>query len=200
MPKKKTRLRSKTDAKRSAAHIRQGEVYLLRCSGYSYPAIAKKLGYNSRQAAFDAYKTWFEKYKDQIIEEGSKHRVMSMERIFVALKAIMPKVRRGNLGAIDRLDKMEGRIARLMGIEAPTKTEVTGADGGPVETVDKTRDIEKELQKPERLKAVLEVADRHDMLKYLLGYMGENGPPSKTEREGTEEPRRGDAAGSKAHT
>lgn len=37
------------------------------------------------------------------------------------------------LAAIDRLLKIEERRAKLLGLDAPKKTELTGADGGPVE-------------------------------------------------------------------
>jgi hypothetical protein len=46
------------------------------------------------------------------------------------LLALWPQVLKGNQGAIDRALRVMERRAKLLGLDAPTRQEVTGAEGG----------------------------------------------------------------------
>ncbi|GAA3371255.1 hypothetical protein GCM10020367_21180 [Streptomyces sannanensis] len=72
-------------------------------------------------------------------EEVEELRSVEAERLdrlwFVAYKQA---VRDGNLAAIDRALRIMERRAKLLGLDQPARTEVTGAEGGPlqIETAD----------------------------------------------------------------
>jgi len=65
-----------------------------------------------------------------------------VERLDQMLLALGPMLRTNqregrmaNLGAIDRALKIMERRAKLLGLDAPVRQEVTGADGGALEIV-----------------------------------------------------------------
>ena len=55
---------------------------------------------------------------------------LELERLDRMWGALWPAVRNGHLGAIDRGLKVMARRAALLGLDAPSKQEVTGAEGG----------------------------------------------------------------------
>lgn len=60
---------------------------------------------------------------EQVVD---KVRAMQVERLDTALRAIWPRVRDGDLKAIDRMLQIERTRARIMGTEAPTQVQVDG--------------------------------------------------------------------------
>lgn len=61
-----------------------------------------------------------------------KDRALSVARLDKATKGIWDQVESGEVDAVDRLVKLEARRAKLLGLDAPTKSELSGPDGGPI--------------------------------------------------------------------
>jgi hypothetical protein len=105
----------------------------LRKSGATWQQIAERGIYADKGAAYRAVMDLLDR---QNVELGDELRTLMNARFDTALLAIWPAVQRGDLKAIDRMLRIEAQRARLYGIEAPVKTEITGADGGPIEVVE----------------------------------------------------------------
>ena len=67
------------------------------------------------------------------IETADHLRQRESERLDRAQLAIWPALQRGDLGAVEKFVRLSARRAALLGLDLPTKTELTGRDGGPVE-------------------------------------------------------------------
>jgi hypothetical protein len=102
----------------------------LRKAGISYARIAEALGFNSPQAAWKAVNSALKK---TVQEPADELRTLEVERLDAAAAAIYPSVKQGQYGAIDRWIKIMERRAKLLGLDAPTKTDVTS--GGDKITV-----------------------------------------------------------------
>ena len=102
----------------------------LRKAGISYARIAEALGFNSPQAAWKAVNCALKK---TVQEPADELRTLEVERLDAAAAAIYPSVKQGQYGAIDRWIKIMERRAKLLGLDAPTKTDVTS--GGDKITV-----------------------------------------------------------------
>lgn len=63
-------------------------------------------------------------------------RTLETTRIDAAIRAIWPDVMLGDLRAVDRLLKLMERRSRFLGLDAPTKQEVSGPDGEPIRVED----------------------------------------------------------------
>ncbi len=73
--------------------------------------------------------------KEQL-SETEDMRALERARLDDELRAIWPQVRNGNPRAIEVALKIQERMAKLYGLDAPVKSELTGKDGAPVEIVD----------------------------------------------------------------
>jgi hypothetical protein len=71
--------------------------------------------------------------KKTVQEPADELRTLEVERLDAAAAAIYPSVKQGQYGAIDRWIKIMERRAKLLGLDAPTKTDVTS--GGDKITV-----------------------------------------------------------------
>jgi hypothetical protein len=71
--------------------------------------------------------------REDTAERVKVEREISIGRLELAIEKIMPQVRRGNLNAADRLVRLEHRLAKLKGTDAPLRQELTGIDGTPIE-------------------------------------------------------------------
>jgi hypothetical protein len=65
-------------------------------------------------------------------EEATEVTRMELERIDALFAAVWPAASAGDGPAVDRALAMMGRRAKLLGLDAPQKRELTGADGGPM--------------------------------------------------------------------
>jgi len=120
--------RSKTAAQRLNAAERVAKIWELRKSGLAYDQIAKRLGVSKGTVSKDLTKALGELLANNV-EGAEEVRALELERLDVALAAIWPKVKKGLLGAVDRLVSIQARRAKLLGLDAPTRSEVTGKDG-----------------------------------------------------------------------
>ena len=62
----------------------------------------------------------------------AKYRQLQREQLNHLLSTWWPRARE-DLGALDRVLKILEREAKLLGLDAPVRQEITGAEGGPVE-------------------------------------------------------------------
>lgn len=94
----------------------------LRKAGVSYQRIADTLGYKSASGAHKAVQTALKK---TLQEPADDLRKLELERLDSAAAAIYPSVKQGQYGAIDRWIKIMERRAKLLGLDAPTKADIT---------------------------------------------------------------------------
>jgi len=91
-------------------------------AGVSYRLIAETVGYKSSQAAWAAVKSALKKVITPAAEEV---RLMEIERLDAALMAVWPSVTKGQYGAIDRFLRIQERRAKLLGLDAPARQDIT---------------------------------------------------------------------------
>jgi predicted DNA-binding protein YlxM (UPF0122 family) len=94
--------------------------------------IAQKLGV-SEQAVSKMLKRVLEETKAEISDEAEKLRAVQLERIEMMIRGLWTKAITGDEKAIETVNKLLTRQARLLGMDAPSRTELSGPDGGPVE-------------------------------------------------------------------
>ena len=102
----------------------------LRKAGVSYSDIAKSLGYKSASGAFAAVRSALIK---TLREPADELRALELERLDALWFTYYPMAKRGDLQAMDRCIKIMERRAKMLGIDAPQRTETTGAGGGPIQ-------------------------------------------------------------------
>lgn len=127
---------------------RRAELIRLRRAGVRFedPRIMG-LGYGSRQAATKDFKRALEERRDDQAAEASVYRQEENERLDALLEVVWPKAtepspvrdKEGNLvgeeidlKAVETVLKLMDRRAKLMGIDMPLRTELSGPDGGAV--------------------------------------------------------------------
>lgn len=115
---------------------RRVEALKRRIAGGSYRAIARELGVSEAQAFRDV-QAELDKLAQQAQEEASRLRVLELRRLDEMLIRLSPMLypKSGdnvNLGAIDRALKIMERRAKLLGLDAAEKTEVSGPGGAPI--------------------------------------------------------------------
>jgi len=100
------------------------EVYALRMAGYTPREIAHNL---SAQLKRRVTSEEVDELADLVAVENI-HRTnaqiastfqLELDRLDAAMKAIWPQVQGGNLLAIDRMDKLQQRRAKMLGLDAP---------------------------------------------------------------------------------
>ena len=129
---------------------KQRRALQLRNVGVGYDRIADELGYSDKSGAWRAVDA---AVKRSVVEPAEHQRVIMAERLDTALQRVMDAILRDNdLDQVVNLIRIEKRRAELFGLDAPKGYQITGADGGPVET-----DVGTILR--ERLSAMRERAD-----------------------------------------
>lgn len=101
----------------------------LRLAGLTFDRIAKELGYASPSGAWYAMKRALTR---TLQEPADELRRQEAERLDRMLSGLWAEATRGNTAAIQTALKVMERRARLLGLDAPAKTEqtVTVYDGG----------------------------------------------------------------------
>jgi transposase len=148
--------RSSADAIAFEIEERRGRVYELRLEGKSYREIASELGISHQTAHSDAMAV-MDRLKAETIETAERVREIELARLDKAQKAIWPDVKQGDQGAIDTFLKIQARRAKLMGLDAPEKHDVTTAvtSATPAEAARLVREAFREF-KPSDLATVAE--------------------------------------------
>lgn len=102
------------------ARMREVEVLKERAKGKSYAKIGEAIGISgnsARKALLRALET-LKTERDEVVTE---YVGLQLERMRIALEAIMGRVEEGELEAIETMLKIEARTARLLALDAPTK-------------------------------------------------------------------------------
>jgi hypothetical protein len=110
---------AKLDAIIIKALERDARAVRMRVDGKTYEVIAKVLHYGHRGNAVRAVKRRLKKMREECAADLEELRFIESQRLDLALAAIMPKVRRGDLPAIDRLLKIQERRAAFKGLDQP---------------------------------------------------------------------------------
>jgi hypothetical protein len=108
---------------------RQIEALELRASGMRYQDIADKLGYKTPGGAYKAVKSALVK---TLQEPADELRTLEVERLDEMLADLWPNKHKPIY--TDRILRIMERRAKLLGLDAPTKTDVTSG-GMPIVTV-----------------------------------------------------------------
>lgn len=113
---------SKTSVRRLQAIERARQALELRKAGISYPQIAKELGYKSPSGAFDAIEGAI---KRTLAEPAAAVLALELRRLDDMIFAVWPAVKRGDDKAILAALRVMHRRAQYLGLDAPTKIEIT---------------------------------------------------------------------------
>jgi hypothetical protein len=118
------------------AEERRTEAVKLRIAGHSYRHIAKQLGISLAQAHKDV-QTVLKRTRDEADEVADEARDIDLARIDQGLKTVLEFLESAKddelkLKAIDRLVRLQERRAKLLGLDAPAKGELSGPSGGPI--------------------------------------------------------------------
>lgn len=123
---------NRTSPANVTAREREREAIDLRRAGLSYSAIGRRLGCGS-STAHRAVSACLDRVVQQSVESARYLLQLELERLDELHAAIWDSAAGGNLGAIDRLLKISDRRCRLLGLDAATKVEAPGPEGGPLE-------------------------------------------------------------------
>lgn len=129
-PKKKPRGESTTSPRRiRAVEEKQLNALEYRKMGYSFAQIADALGYKGPQGAHEAVQAALKR----IIREPAEDVLrLELERLDALFMKPYQSALAGDLQALAGCLSVMGRKARLLGLDAPTRVESTGKDGGPI--------------------------------------------------------------------
>ena len=146
---------------------RQAQAISMRKAGATYKQIGQELGITA-MGAFKAVEVGL----DKTLRESSEGlRELEVQRCETLMRGIWSKAIAGDVQAVDRALKISERIARLLGLDAPVKTEVTGPGGGPVQSIAVT--IPVELTTPQRLGEIMALIEKHHLIEWMKPRMQE---------------------------
>lgn len=115
----------------------RAKVWALRLQGHAVRAIAQQLGCGVA-TAMRAINSTLDELQAARHEAAREAIALGLERLDSALVAVTPLVQQGDLEAVDRLVKIEARRAKMLGVDAPDRTEVSGPEGAPIAVEAKT--------------------------------------------------------------
>ena len=134
---KAKRTKKRSTSRASIAQVKKdNEALALRASGKGYDEIAKALGYTNRSGAYKAVLRVLDRWTRETGENVETVRSIELRRCDSMIVALWPAALRGDPQAIDRVIKIMDRRAKFLGLDAPTKQEVSGPDGEPVRVED----------------------------------------------------------------
>jgi hypothetical protein len=134
----------KRDRNALAREQRLEKVATLRIEGHSLRAIAKQIGGSLAQTHADVQEA-LERTVDRTNNAIAIERALSLQRIDLAIKGVMSRVKKGDDAAITSLTRLDARRAKLLGLDVPIKAELTGPDGGAIPIVAPTSQLESKL-------------------------------------------------------
>ena len=124
--KKPSRNGAKTSPETAAAKVRAAQALKLRMEGHTFEAIGQALGYSGKQGAYAAVKTSLDAITREPAEELIK---LDLERLDVLWQIQYINAQVGDVQAMAACMKIMERRAKLLGLDAPAKQEVTGQNG-----------------------------------------------------------------------
>jgi hypothetical protein len=139
-------------SRRVKAHDRHLRALELRKAGATYQAIAEQLGYAQAKGA---YKAVTSALKLTLREPAEELRELEVARLDAMLLVLWRRVQAGDEKAVDRVLRIMERRARLLGLDAPRRQELSGPDGKPL-AFDLSMLTDEELKILERIQAKLD--------------------------------------------
>ena len=115
---------SKTSERKTTAAERKRQALDFRMAGMTFQQIGDKLGI-TKQAAHTLVVAAMDETREKIAESAHQVIAMELERLDSLWRTVYPQAKQGNLGAIDRSLRIMERRARLLGLDAPAKADVT---------------------------------------------------------------------------
>jgi len=113
---------SKTSQRRLEAAENQRKALELRKAGVTFASIAETLGYRGPSGAYRAVMSALRK---TLQEPADEVRKMEAERLDALLLALWAQAKSGNQGAVDRVLRVMERRAKLLGLDMPTRADIT---------------------------------------------------------------------------
>lgn len=120
--KKPARGGKKTSPETAAAKVKAAKALELRMEGKTFEAIAQELGYAGKQGAYDAVKRSLDAITREPAEELIK---LDLERLDVLWQIQYLNAQGGDVQAMAACMKLMERRAKLLGLDAPVKQDVT---------------------------------------------------------------------------
>ena len=145
--------RQRTSAVRIAAKERRRQIIELRMAGASVNKIAATLGFSKSTVSTHLNGALNDLVSD-VNAAAETVRALEIERLDRVLMAVWPHATKGSVHHVDRVLKIMERRATLLGLDAPKRAELTGKNGGPIQTT-QTLDLasltDEELAEIERI-------------------------------------------------
>lgn len=110
---------------------RRKSALALRVEGLTFEAIGEKLGV-TRQAAHKLVAQELAAVAAENREAAEHLRDVELERCQFVMRSMAPKVEAGDPRAAMAYLRAEERLARLLGLDAPDRSEVSGPGGTPI--------------------------------------------------------------------
>jgi DNA-binding transcriptional MerR regulator len=107
------------------AALRRQQIVRLRGAGASMEAIRQQLGL-SVAGVYKAYHVALDEQRESLADDLREQRQLQAMRLDEMLFALWPSVQRGDTHAIGKAIAIEARRAKLLGLDAPTQTTVSG--------------------------------------------------------------------------
>lgn len=117
-----------SQTKRVQAHERKLKALEMRKARATYAQIGAALGVTKNAA----WKLVQSALKETIREPAEEVRALELETLDRLQFALWQQATNGNHGAVDRVLRVMERRAKLLGLDAPEKRELTGKDGEPL--------------------------------------------------------------------
>ena len=125
------RKKSRTATSNLIATQRREKVIQLRKAGYDYKTICDQVGITKGQVSKILNRA-LDQYAKDTDEAVLELKQLEDARLDNMQRGVWTKAITGNLTAIDRVLKIMERRAKLHGLDAPQKRELTGKDGAPL--------------------------------------------------------------------
>src|SRR5262249_42861327 len=109
----------------------------LRLAGKTFTQIAAEMGV-SEQRAHAIVSEELARINAERSEQAEAVRQLELQRLDALLSAVWEKAKQGDVAAVDRVLAIQGGGARLLGLDAPTKTAFTDRTGKTAATFTKT--------------------------------------------------------------
>lgn len=120
----------KRTERQALARDRQVRALELRKAGWDYATIAEQLGYSSGSGAHKAVCAGL---RAALREPAQELIELEVERLDAMLRtSLWQRAMNGDSHAVDRVLRIMERRSKLLGLDAPTKQELSGPHGTPV--------------------------------------------------------------------
>lgn len=149
---------SKSSARRTEAKEKAARVINMRKAGIPWEVIAQRVGFKDKSGAYRCYERAI---KELVQEPAEDLRQLELSRLDDLHVALWKAATEGNHGAIDKILRIMERRARLTGLDAPVRSELSGPNGGPIQTAGDEYDWDQlSVEEAIQLKALLDKARR----------------------------------------